>query len=108
LRRWDLSAIWLEQAKLYSGEIPSSQTSSDTVFSANVGPSVLYINTSDQQTITIRPAFYLVADGKGYKKSYLSDVLIFNDGKQVIYIQSSQLYDWLKDDQWKSEFEMKQ
>jgi len=99
---------WLEQSKLYSGEIPSSQTSSDTVFSANVGPSVLYINTSDQQTITIRPAFYLVADGKGYKKSYLSDVLIFNDGKQVIYIQSSQLYDWLKDDQWKSEFEMKQ
>lgn len=55
---------------LITGKIPQSQISE--VFNANIGPSVLYITTSDKHEISIQPVFYLVAsDGKGSEVRYV-------------------------------------
>ncbi len=98
---------WLQQAKEYRGKIPQSQISG--VFKANIGPSKLYIATSDKHEITIQPAFYSVAnDGKGSEVCYVTDVLELSNDKQKVYIQSSELFNWLKNDKWKTEFEMRQ
>lgn len=101
-------AFWLKQAKGYNGVIPSSQTSPDAIFNANIAPSALNINTYDRHTITIQPVWYLISNGTGYTSHYLSGVLKVVDNKQEDYIQSSQLYDWLKNDKWKAEFEIEQ
>lgn len=96
---------WLQQAKPYKGKIPQSQNS--VVSHGNIGPSVLYISTSDKHEITIHPAFYLVSDGKSFEVKYITDVLQINNDGQKNYIQSNQLYSWLKNNKWKTEFEMK-
>ncbi len=98
---------WLQQAKEYKGKIPQSQISG--MFKANIGPSKLYIATSDKHEITIQPAFYLVSnDDNGYEVRYVTDVLKLNNDKQEMYVQSSELFNWLKNDKWKTEFEIKQ
>jgi hypothetical protein len=43
--------FWLRNAQRYKGEIPQSQITG--TINANVGPSVLYISTSDKHKITI-------------------------------------------------------
>lgn len=94
---------WLQQAKPYEGEIPKDQSSG--IFNANIEPSTLFITTSDKHMIAIKPAFYLTSNGR---KSFISEVLQLSNNKQKSYIQSSQLFNWLKNDEWKTEFEMKQ
>ncbi|SMC19269.1 hypothetical protein SAMN02745134_00782 [Clostridium acidisoli DSM 12555] len=95
---------WLQQAKLYEGEIPKSQ--SIGIFNGNINPSILYIKTSNEHEITIQPAFYFVLNnGKSFEVRYVHDVLQLNNDKQKIYIQSSKLFKWLRNDKWKTEFE---
>lgn len=97
---------WLQQAKPYKGKIPKSQNVG--MFNGNIDPSILYIKTSDEHEITIQPAFYLApSDGKSFVVHYINNVLQLNNDKQKIYIQSSELFNWLKNDKWKTEFEMK-
>ena len=98
---------WLAKAKTYNGQIPKSQVSG--AFAANIGPAVLYITTDDNHKINLKPAYYLAAsNGQTCKVCYVADVLQIQNDNQICYIQSSQLYDWLKNDQWKTEFELKQ
>ena len=96
---------WLQQAQPYKGKIPKSAQS--RIFHGNIGPSALYISTSDKHEISIQPFYYLVSVGTGYKTCYLADVLILDNDGHKGYIQSSQLYNWLKNDKWKTEFKMK-
>ena len=96
---------WLQQAKLYKGKIPQSHNV--VVSHGKIGSSALCISTPDKHEITIQPAFYLVSDGKSFEVQYITDVLQINNDGQKSYIQSSQLYSWLKNDKWKMEFEVK-
>lgn len=93
---------WLRQAELYNGKIPKSTGSG--AFAAYVGPSVLTL-TAGKQTVTIKPAYAINfrADGH-YSINYTAGVLSFTDNIKTIYIKSGGLYDWLKNDKWKSEF----
>lgn len=96
---------WLQQAKLYEGEIPKSQDIG--IFNANINPSILYIKTSDKHEITIQLAFYLVSNNrKSFEVRYIADVLQLNNDKQKIYIQSSNLFKWLRNDKWKTGFKI--
>lgn len=96
---------WLRQAKLYEGEIPKSQDIG--IFNANINPSILYIKTSDKHEITIQPAFYFVLNNKkSFEVRYIADVLQLKNDKQKIYIQSSNLFKWLRNDRWKTEFKI--
>ncbi|MDT8718060.1 hypothetical protein IAI10_15445 [Clostridium sp. 19966] len=94
---------WLQQAKPYKGEIPKDQI--NAIFNANIAPSTLYITTSDKHEIKIQPA--CVVQGIA-KAQCVTDVLEINKDKQKSYIQCSQLFNWLKNDKWNTEFEKKQ
>lgn len=97
---------WLQQAEQYKGEIPQDQISE--IFHANIGPAKLYITTSDKRTITIQPAFYLASkDGKSFEKRYITDVLQLSNDKQKSYVQSGELFNWLKNNKWESEMRKK-
>lgn len=95
---------WLQRAKPYKGSIPEDQISA--VVHANIEPSKLYITTSDKHVITIQPVFYLASNDGKYQVCYVAGILEFNNDKQKIYIQSNELFDWLKNNKWKTEFEM--
>lgn len=97
---------WLQQAKPYIGRIPKSNCTG--VFSGYFGPAILYITTSDNHKITIKPAYYTIPEmtehGKMYANHYVANVLELDYDQQRSYIQSSQLYNWLKNDKWRTEF----
>lgn len=96
---------WLQQAKPYIGEIPYDQISG--TFNANMAPSKLYIINLDKHEIILQPAFYLASiDGKSYQASYVTNVLKLSYDNQVSYIQSTKLFNWLKNDEWKAEFKI--
>lgn len=98
---------WLQQAKLYKGEIPKPKNlgNEELISNAYIGPSILNIFTSDNHKITIEPACYIDKnDSNLYSDHYITNVLEFDyDGKKT-YIESNQLFDWLKNDKWETEF----
>ena len=96
--------FWLNEATIYKGKIPKSQNVA--LFKANVGPSILHIYFSEKDNISIQPAFYL-GSNNALDIQYIIDVLQLNNDGQKSYIKSEKLFHWLKDDKWKTEFEMK-
>lgn len=96
---------WLIQAKVYDQDIPRSTGTG--IVNANLAPATLRIALSGQNEVTILPAYYIVSGVNTFKKYFIKDVLQVNNSGAVGYIRSSPLYDWLKDDQWKSEFDIK-
>lgn len=98
---------WLKQANLYKGEIPKPRNlgNKELVFNAYIGPSILNVFTSDSHNITIKPAYYIDKnDNNLYSAYYINNVLEFDYDGQKSYIESNQLFDWLKNDKWKTEF----
>jgi hypothetical protein len=95
---------WLHQAKSYKGKVPLSQYNG-AFHKENIGPSILYISTWDKHKISIQPSFFLDSDGN---VRFVTDVLQLNNDGHISYIQSSQLYNWLKNDKWKTQFERMQ
>lgn len=100
---------WLHHAELYKDEIPKPKNiGKDDVLISNggyTGPSVLNISTSNNYKITITPAYYVdKEDNNMYSNHYITNILEFNYDGQKTYIQSSLLYNWLKNDNWKTEF----
>lgn len=112
---------WIKTAGLYTGKVPQSVEFSHHGY---LGPSRLHIVISGTQRITIYPAYYIVKNGKTdtaasvddrgvitrmenpeYQLEYAQDVLVFDNGVGRTYIKSVPLYNWLKNNQWKSEFE---
>lgn len=90
---------WLQRSATYTGQVPTPQKK--LVFNANIAPSIIFIKTLNKRTVSVQPAFYADADNK---ICYVKNVLQLNfDGKKS-YIESEQLYNWLKNDEWKAEF----
>lgn len=113
---------WLNKATPYTGKIPQSQ--GPYVWHANVGPSELHVLTTDKHQIAIYPAHYIAKTGKfdtatsidehgvvtttqnpELKVQYIQEVLLVDNNGERTFIKSEPLYDWLKKDQWKMEFE---
>lgn len=90
---------WLKQTKIYKGKVPDSN---DNDFNAYVGPARLVLCTPDNHEINIYPAYYY--QNSDNKIHYVDNVLIIRDNKQKYYIECSQIFNWLKNDEWKSEF----
>lgn len=96
---------WLNKAQVYTDNVPASSASAkNAVFYANILPSTLSINSSNNHIIMIQPVMYLIESGNGFQRNYLENVLKLTDGDSKVYIQSKQLYDWLKNDKWQSNF----
>ena len=60
--------------------------------------------TSDKKEITIYPAFYVYTKNGMINVQYVQDVIVFNNAGNITYLKSEELYNWLKSDQWKTEF----
>lgn len=96
--------IWIKSAELYKGTIPKSTFSG--VLHANTNPSCLIINTSGQHSLKILPAFYRTKDDITGRHHFIPDVLTLTCDNHTITVKSKELYNWLKNDKWKSEFKM--
>ena len=101
-------SAWLQAATPYTGTIPLS---AQAMVMDYLGPSRLYLKTSNNQTtISIYPAYYFTEtedtqDGESLiHVQYVQNVVACNNGQSVAYFQSEPLFNWLKTDQWKNEF----
>lgn len=111
---------WLKQAEPYTEKIPQSP---EVVFQGNVGPAQITLTTSDKRLLVIYPAYYIEKSEKThtsistdehgvvtktenpeFQVQYVQDVLVFDNGGDRSYLKSEELYNWLKSNQWKTEF----
>lgn len=95
---------WLKSALETNVNLPKSTP--NLIFNAYIGPSRLLITTKNHANIQIYPAYSITAVGHQgrYQVNYDTDVLAYVQGNNTIYLKSPQLYTWLKDNQWTSEF----
>jgi len=94
---------WLKSSTPFTGTIPSSQEQGVT--NAYSGPSKLHMETTGHQRIVIYPVFYRAkAPGGLFQNKYVQNVVAYDDGTHVRYLTCPELYTWLKNDQWKTEF----
>lgn len=96
---------WLDNAIPYVGNIPPSFSNFEP--QGGVGSARLNIVTINHNVITIYPTYYLVKIRSGSAQTrYVPDVLTYQEGNRTVYLTSPQLYNWLKNSQWKTEFSM--
>lgn len=93
---------WLKQAKPYKGETPIPWSGETSGYS---GPAQLDIYTPDKDIyIKISPAVSYEVKGIVFKGHFVKNVIWFNNGGQISYIESRQLYNYLKNNRWKRDF----
>lgn len=91
----------LKKAREYHGGIPKSAPG---IFMVNLAPSTLHITMPHNEEIIIQPESYLIWTGNIYKKCFVDGVILVKINKQITYIQSNDLYKWLKNNEWRTEF----
>jgi hypothetical protein len=98
---------WLKTAAPDEEKMPPSPT---VIMAAYLGPSQLHLTTPDRQHLSIYPAYYYTEavnkqNGQTEEQvNYVPDMIVLCSPTGVSYFKSSQLYDWLMTDQWKTEF----
>jgi hypothetical protein len=93
---------WVKEAKPYTNKIPKSD---DYVTSVYVGPAILSLTTADKSKIKLTPAYYVkLKNGIHLDFKYISNVICYSNNNKMRYFVSKGLYDWLKNNKWKSEF----
>lgn len=102
------TALWLRKAAAYNGAVPKSP--GNLVFNANVNPAVLVVTLPDKSSCSFMPCWYFPSSScTALRKQFLDGVVEVwkttgqNTGP-VSYITCKPLYDWLKNDRWKTEF----
>lgn len=101
-------SAWLQASRPYTDDVP--QSTFNGIFMANIGPASLSIDTARKQTLTLQPAWYIVPSDKPvggyetYETRYVTNVLQLKKDDQTSYLTCKPLYDWLKNDTWKTEF----
>lgn len=116
--------IWtpinLQQSKsiiisLLTGATPSivhMQNLPVVQFNANVAPSMLRIIGTNGQKLSIYPAYYIAKGGVRqngnlmYTAKYIQDTIAVRQSGHVIYLKDGKMYNWLKNDRWKANFEL--
>ncbi|MFT9078266.1 hypothetical protein [Ethanoligenens sp.] len=93
---------WLQNSKPYAGDVP--QSTDNLIFNGNIGPSELNIMTAQKTHIELQPAWYVVCASPGYQVKYVYDVLRVEENGKNTYLTCSPLFDWLKNDKWRTEF----
>ena len=96
---------WLEKAKPYTVKVPESEDVGR--FNFNIGPSILNITTLSHHEF-IYPAWYTKRGGQKNNVysavHYVKNVVVVKNGKEITYLESEPLYNWLKNNEWKKEF----
>ena len=103
---------WFKTAKPYTGTVPNTDYVDDIVHH-NIGPSAMHITGSEQFKTLIYPAWYVKIDGQEvdggsitHNIHYIQDVVVIIEGRTnyISYLESGSLYNWLKNEEWKTEF----
>jgi len=103
---------WLKTSKPYAAAIPATEAV-DAFVHHNIGPSVLHITGSDGFQTLLYPAWYTQINGQevdaqsiGKYIHYVQDVVVLIEARtnKVNYLESVALYNWLKNEEWKTEF----
>jgi|GEM_PF-2403076 len=103
---------WLKTAKQYTTTIPASEAVDDIVHH-NIAPSAMHITGSEHFETLIYPAWYVKIDGQKvdsssltYNIHYIEDVVVIIEARTnyISYLESRPLYNWLKNEEWKTEF----
>jgi hypothetical protein len=94
---------WLTEATLYKAQIPKPNFSETIQSAGNMMPSHLVINWG-KHSIILQPANYFFKENEDYKVKYVENIVSIEKDGQKNYIESQQLYRWLKNDEWTSEF----
>lgn len=97
----------LKAAEPVSVKFPKVNKKSNLSSSGYSGPATLYLKLAHKEIIKISPAHYFwekypYIHQWGY--SYINDIIEYQDGNKTAFFKSSSLYDWLKNDEWKSQF----
>jgi hypothetical protein len=104
---------WLRTAKPYTGTVPASNDVSDIVHH-NIGPSALHITGPDGFETLIYPAWYVCTVGQKVDARslanyihYQQDMVVLKEARTnyVYYFQFAPLYHWLKNGEWRTEFD---
>lgn len=93
-------SAWLKSSKLYTGKIKTSNVN----IGSYVGPAQLHIDGSSNKSIVIYPVSHVEETNGQYVAVYQQNVVAYSTGKRITYLNSPELYTWLKSDQWQTLF----
>lgn len=97
----------LQTAKPVSVQFPKLKKKVLNGYNAYIGPAILNLNLSTNEEVVIAPAHYIWSTWQGaFDYHYVNGVVEYRKGDSTIYLRDSSLYNWLKQDQWKSTFHM--
>lgn len=98
---------WLQNATEVTVHFPKVHVQTGTS-GGYTGPSILNLHLKNEELAEVLPGFYVIPSKHGYSYRYLDGIVEYKnswDGTDV-YFKSPSLYQWLKRDQWKSQFHM--
>jgi hypothetical protein len=93
-------SAWLKSSKLYTGKIDTSNVN----IGSYVGPAQLHIVGWNNQSIVIYPVSHVEQKNGQYVAVYQPNVVAYSTGKHITYLNSPELFTWLKDDEWQTQF----
>ncbi|MDP4181338.1 MAG: hypothetical protein Q8942_09625 [Bacillota bacterium] len=93
---------YLDHASIYTSEIPKSNEL--ITFGGNIGPSQLIVLNTNKSSIGICPAYYIITKNNSYSVKYIDGVVDVTNGNKHVYVKTDKLYNWLKNDEWKTDY----
>ncbi|QQE78082.1 hypothetical protein [Alicyclobacillus sp. SO9] len=98
---------WLQSAKQTQVKAPKNLFRG--TLHAHLGPPLLYLNLSNSKNpLLIRPAYFIVSKSKNQiSTQYVKNVVAYGDKQHLVYLKSQELFQWIKQNQWKTDFELK-
>lgn len=73
----------------------------------STGPAILNLTLSTSENVMITPAHFIWSTWQGdFNYHYVNGIVEYRKGDLTTYLSDPSLYNWLKQDQWKSQFHM--
>ena len=97
----------LQSAQPVSVQFPRSKKKLSGESSGYTGPPTLNLHLNTHEDIMITPAYFIWSAWQGgFDYHYVNGIVEYWKGDSTIYLGDPSLYNWLKQDQWKSQFHM--
>ncbi|MDP9728118.1 hypothetical protein [Alicyclobacillus tolerans] len=96
---------WLTKTQPVSIQLPPPPNP-PIITNANTNPAKLVLQLSSKQQILISPAYYMSGHSQEPKALYhfVIGVISYQIKNKTLYFKDKDLYNWLKNNQWKDEF----
>lgn len=102
---------WLQTGKPVSVQLPPP-TNPPIVILANTNPAVLELQLSSKKLIWISPTSYMTVHSQVQNQAhsqelmthFVNDVISYHVENKTFYLKDPELYNWLKNYQWQSQF----